>query len=292
MKMTRLKVAALAAAALVLGGMAAMPLAHAVSMRRSSVAEAPVDLAKQDAFLLGLTQYDCNQRSQKFSEAVGAFDDLHDTDEVAAMLVLVRLQAGKARERQAKAYTQMSQVLARMGAPADLREWADQSRTRLAAPVVVSPETRATAEADFTEPRFALVSDEQEVVTVYAVSGEMYEMQRTSDEHRVALASWLARRGDNTAWARDLGALTAELNWKETKQERENPSAGSQTIAYRLSQTVPAGTPAMIQQDLERLNALDSDSHPTGPQLDQTFYGTRADLLKTYGVKPGQTWPI
>ena len=292
MKMTRLKLAALAGTALVLGGMAVMPLAHAVSMRRSSVAGAPVDLAKQDAFLLGLTQYDCNQRSQKFNEAVGALDDLHDADEVAAMLVLVRLQAGKARERQAKAYAQMSQVLVRMGAPADLREWADQSRTRLAAPVVVSPEMRATAKADSTKPRFALVSDEQEVVTVHAVSGEMYDMQRTSDEHRVALTSWLARRGDNTAWARDLGALSAELNWKETKQERENPSEGSQTIAHRLSQTAPAGTPAMIQQDLERLGALDGGSNPTGPQLDQTFYGARADLLKTYGVKPGQTWPI
>ena len=241
---------------------------------------------------MGLTQYDCNQRSQKFTEGVRDLDNLHDADEVAAMLVLVRLQAGKARERQAKAYAQMSQVLARMGAPTDLREWADLSRTRLAAPLVVSPETRATAEADATKPRFALVSDEQEVVTVYAVSGEMYDVQRTSDEHRVALASWLARRGDGTDWARDLGALTAELNWKEIKQERENPSAGSQTIAYQLSQTAPPGTPTLIRQDLERLNALDSASDATGPQLDQTFYRARADLLKTYDVKPGQSWPI
>jgi len=291
MKIIKVKTAALAAV-LVLGGMALVPLAYAVSMSRSHTTDAPVDQAKQNAFLLGLTQYDCNQRTQKISEAVQNLDSLHDADEVAAMLVLIRLQAERGRGRQAKAYAQVSQLLAQMDAPADLQAWADQSRARLAAPVVVSPETKTVADADCAKPRFASVRDEQEVVTVYAISEEMNDMQRVADARRAALASWLARRGDDTAWARDLGALTAELNWKEIKQERENPSAGSQTIAYHLSQTVPSGTPVTIRQDLDRLYALDSGSNPTGPQLDQAFYGARADLLKTYGVKPGQFWPI
>lgn len=291
MKLTKVKLAAFAAV-LVLGGTALVPLASAVSTSRASKAEAPVDQAKQDAFLLGLTQYDCNQRAQKFNEAVGDLDNLHDADEVAAMLVLIRLQAGKGRERQARAYAQVSRILSQMNAPADLQDWADQSRVRLAAPVVVSPEAKVAADADLAKPRFAFVHDEQEVTTVYAVSEEMSDMQRATDAHRVALTSWLARCGDDVAWARDLGALTAELNWKEIKQERENPSAGSQTIAYSLSQTAPAGTPAITRQDLDRLSALGIGSNPTGPQLDQTFYGARADLLKTYGVKSTQFWPI
>lgn len=105
MKRTKVKLTALAAV-LLIGGMALVPLAQAVSISRTSKAEVPVDQAKQDAFLLGLTQYGCNQRAHKYYEAVWAISSLHDPDEVAATLALMRLQARKERYRQEKAYAQ------------------------------------------------------------------------------------------------------------------------------------------------------------------------------------------
>lgn len=289
--MTKVKLAALSAA-LVLGGIAAVPIARAVSASRNAILAVPMSQAKQDAFLLGLTQYDCNQRTRKYIEGVQAFDALADPDEVAATLSLMGLQAQKERVRQAKAYAQVSEILFRMNAPVDLQKWADQTKTQLAAPVVVSPEVAALAKADSAKPRFASVQNEQQLVAVYAVSDEMSEMQNASNAHQASLTSWLGRRGDDTAWARNLGALAAELNWKEVVIERQNPSAGPQTIAYSLLQTAPTSTPSNIQSDLDRLNALRLGSTLTGAELAHRFEGARADFCKTYNVKPTQIWPI
>jgi len=291
MRMTKVKLAALSAV-LVLGGIAAVPIARAVSASRNTPPAVPMSQAKQDAFLLGLTQYDCNQRTGKYTEAVQAFDALADPDEVAATLPLISLQAQKERVRQAKAYAQVSEILFRMNAPADLQKWADQAKTQLAAPVVVSSEVAALAKADCGKPKFASVQNEQQLAVVYAVSDDLFEVQNAANAHQATLTSWLGRRGDDMAWTRDLGALAAELNWEQVVIERQQPSAGPQTIAYRLLQTTPTGTLSNIQSDLDRLKGLGLGSNPTGPELVHGFEGARADLLKTYSVKPSQIWPI
>lgn len=179
-----------------------------------------------------------------------------------------------------------------MSAPAGLQQWVRQAQVKLALPVVIPAGEQAYAKALVAKPYYSDAHDEQDVAMIFAVSDEMFEMQNASDRHQAALASWLGKHGNNTAWARDAGALAAELNWKEVEQERQSPIVGPQTIASSLSRTIPAGTPARIRQDLDRLAALGIGSNPTGPQLDQTFYGVRADLLKTYGVKPGKFGPI
>jgi RNA polymerase sigma factor (sigma-70 family) len=292
MKITKLKIAALAATILV-AGIVIMPVAHSVSTNKSFPVALPVNQAQQDAFLLGLTQYDCNQRAEKLREDNEALSsDLHDPQIVAATFSLMNLKTKKAHERQGQASLQTARILTHLNAPPSLQSWATQVATKLNSPPNIPDGDKARADADLATPEFSLVQDAQEPVLVYSVEDEIGDIQNESNAHQDALTSWLARRGDNAEWTRQLGALAAALNFREVKVERQQPTIWPQTIAGSLAETAPADTPANVRQDLERLSALSIGSNPTGTDLVQAFDTVRADLLKTYSVKPTQIWPI
>ncbi len=292
MKIIKIKYAGFAAIVL-LGGIAIVPLTRAVGVSTSPAAGVPISQSTQDAFLLGLTQYDCRQRAEKLREdSEAATTDLHDPQIVAATFALMSLKARKVRQRQSAAYTQIAQLLAGLGAPAALQGWAVNTKEQLNAPLTISAELGAGAAADLNKPEYASVPNVEEITTFYGIGDETADIQNGAGSHQAEITVWLSQQKNHEEWTRELGELAAQLNFREVKPERGNPAVWPQTTASALEQTVPNNVPANVRQDLERVSALGVGSNPAGSDLVNTFDAVRTDLLKTYGVMANQHWPI
>lgn len=278
MKMTKMKRVALAAAVL-LGGAVVPPLAHAVNHNSTSGQAAQVDQAQQNAFLLGLTLFDCNQRERKYIEetnlAGGPVQFQHFQGAARKYSYLSRYGAG-AREGEAASYKQIAQSLREMNAPADLQDWASQSAVRLSSPLKPSP-----------NPGAPLTEEE---AAVYATANEFGDTLAATKDHQVALLSWLKREGNDIIWSESLGSLTGALNFRAVVQGRQEGRTGIEAL-HGLAATAPSDAPLLIREDLNDLDGIEQNPQSEVGNMVHSWDKVRHDLLTTFSVKPTQIWP-
>ena len=274
------------------------PIAHTLN-RSQPVLQAPAvqlpqaPAPQQRAFLLGLTLFDCDERTQYYLQETATISTSSDTEEKNSETQFMSWRTSKVRKTQAAAYSQAATILQELGAPAGLHTWYSTASARLTAPLPVSQEIKAEARADLATSAFASITDKRlaatkaQRATTLAGFDQMTAIGDEEKGHRSALIAWLTNKSTDLFWSSNLGALAAHMDWTHWRPEDPPQIDIVYNKAIQLSQNVPTSTPAQVQQDLAALRSDTARTRLLG-QLDRA----RGEMLKTYNVRPTQVFPL
>ena len=194
-------------------------------------------------FALALTLRACDLRSQDYIETVKSLDKsaylMDNTDTLNAQVKNISRDATRLRHTQSDAYAQAAQMLTRLGAPANIQEWAAQTSARFKSPLAYDDDARKMAK------------NEPEAGLVMAELGELESVNADAASQQTALGLWLNLTGGMVAvWTADVGSYAADLR-------RAGLLAGQSRLigraALRLLLKAPSDSPSAIRGDLSEL---------------------------------------
>ncbi len=199
----------------------------------------PIPPREQRAFALGLALQAPAARAEVFLEAVRGLRAADMDDNSNAPIRRLAQQAAELRQAEARGYSEASRLLRAMGAPSNVRGWADGAARLLSAPPVMSKDARATLKTDPDTAAVLAAIDEAEAVKLIA------------DRHAPALGAWLKLSGGGAdIWAATLGRMAAGMRIASATGK---PFLLPRETVRHLRQSAPPGTPLDVLRALSTL---------------------------------------
>ncbi len=221
--------------------------------------------------------------SQRFVGQVASLRDMDPADPATAARVgdLSR-ESVTLRRDEAQTFARVGGLLRTMGAPAELRAWAEGEADGLLRPVLMSADERKTAA---TQP---------DVASVLATLDECDRVETDTDDHIATLGTWLSlTRHAAALWAADVGELAATLR---VGISDGIPPRLSATLGRHLAATAPSGTPAAVQDALRLLSPQAGNLSDLAPQTTTdvplaTAAQAEDALISAFSARPLVTTP-